>query len=62
MTKKTTARAATPPVKIWKTVRRTIGEEWRGFDTLTRNADLFADGIERATRQGTTPSTVADYG
>jgi hypothetical protein len=59
---KTIARAATPPVKALRTNRRTADEAVRGFDIRTRSADLVTDVIERATRQGTIPSTLADYG
>ena len=62
MTMKTIARAATPPVKALRTVRRTAHEALRGLDIRTRGADLDTDVIERATRQGTDPSTLADYG
>jgi len=62
MTVKTIARAATPPVKALIKVRRTAAEVLRGFDIRTRGADLDTDVIERATRQGTDPSILADYG
>jgi hypothetical protein len=62
MTMKTTARTATPPVKALMKVRRTAEELWRDLDIRMRGADLDTDVIERATRQGTIPLSLADYG
>ena len=62
MTMKTTASAARLPAKALRTIGPALNKTLRGLDIPTRSADLVADVIERATRQGTIPSTVADYG